>query len=235
MTHRTCERRMFLASAGMLCVCPCPAPGQISQDSWFLAAEQSAWLLGSCVNVCLGWNPTPGISHNNHFRAILLVHSFLYAYQKKKKKDLPAPHPPTFMVLFFFLRQIDGSMPSTKEDKVLVGLCCSSWNGGHLGPARAAPANLAAWQLACSDNTILSSHPYCKIDTPRPPHSCLTSVGPMTSGPESLGPGRSPAWSLRTKSRRTLDFASHSPRRTQFTNRVPRSCLWHTRQSAQPE
>lgn len=139
------------------------------------------------------------------------------------------------MVLFFFLRQIDGSMPSTKEDKVLVGLCCSSWNGGHLGPARAAPANLATWQLACSDNTILSSHPYCKIDTPRPPHSCLTSVGPMTSGPESLGPGRSPAWSLRTKSRRTLDFASHSPRRTQFTNRVPRSCLWHTRQSAQPE
>lgn len=117
----------------------------------------------------------------------------------KKKKDLPAPHPPTFVVLFFFLRQIDGSMPSTKEDKVLAGLCCSSWNGGHLGSARAAPANLAAWQLACSDNTTLSSHPYCKVDTPRPPLSCLTSVGPMTSGPESLGPGRSPAWSLRTK------------------------------------
>lgn len=53
-----------------------------------------------------------GISRDNHFRIILLVHNFVLIEK--------CPHPPAFVVLFFFFKRISGSMPNAKKDQILV-------------------------------------------------------------------------------------------------------------------
>lgn len=44
-----------------------------------------------------------------------------------------------------------------------------------------APATPEAWQVSCSDNTVLALHSLTvKVSTPSPQLSCLTSVGHVT-------------------------------------------------------